>query len=175
MPLYTHVEVNMLYLAVYPHTSLGFTDIFVRNALECFPSCFLSLQASIDTEDVVHLLRLCFVSRDPVGICFSSQCRVSRSINGCGTTSWKQLQKAWRKGFFYPPCIFKKFFSRPSTLIKALLRSQEHVWSWFHNSVLWGKKFFCGKLQQNAKKNPFVYVWLLIVAAVTSVGPYGID
>lgn len=125
--LYTHVAVNMLYLAVYLHTSIGFIDIFLRNTLECFPSCFLSLHASIDTEDVVHLLRLCFVSCDPIGICFSSQCRVSRSINGCSTTSWKQLQKAQRIFFFYPPCIFKRFFPHPSTLVKALLQSQEHV------------------------------------------------
>lgn len=36
------------------------------------PSILLSLpRVTIDTEDVVHLFRLRFVSHDPTGICFS--------------------------------------------------------------------------------------------------------
>lgn len=107
---------------------------------------FSPYQPTIDTEDVVHLLRLCFVSCDPVGILFRSFEPEEALMAAAATAaqdSWKQLQKCerkgTRKGIFIPP--FLKIPSPPSAhssnqphhslpsihTSKGLLQSQQHV------------------------------------------------
>lgn len=82
------VSVNMPYLAAL-RTYVARPPCALHFLQECAGAlhrpAFSPYQPAIDTEDVVHLLRLCFVSCDPVGILFLSQFRSQR------THQWPQL------------------------------------------------------------------------------------
>lgn len=79
--------------------------------MECVGALSILLflpKASIDTEDVVHLLRLCFVSCDPIGICCSYRIELVEAI-----ITAAQSLKSWCRDRIEKlqfACILKEIF-----------------------------------------------------------------
>lgn len=145
-PLFNHVSVNMPYLAVYAHTSLGLVRTFLQECAGALPVLFSLPTSRLLTQRMWCICSGCVLSVvTPLEFCCSHSFEPEEALTAAAAaarSSWKQLQKCERKGGRKGIFILLFFFKIPPPLptstqprhphpsihtSKDLLRPQEHV------------------------------------------------
>lgn len=101
-PLFNHVSVNMPYLAVYAHTSLGLVRTFLQECAGALPVLFSLPTSRLLTQRMWCICSGCVLSVvTPLEFCCSHSFEPEEALTAAAAaarSSWKQLQKCERKG-----------------------------------------------------------------------------
>lgn len=101
-PLFNHVSVNMPYLAVYTHTSLGLVRTFLQECAGALPVLFSLPTSRLLTQRMRCICSGCVLSVvTPLEFCCSHSFEPEEALTAAAAaarSSWKQRQKCERKG-----------------------------------------------------------------------------